>query len=438
MTPIQDSTNSFQFNFPIPQSILGPDDFFLIIQKLIIAILIGILIGLEREHSRAKASKIFAGIRTYPLLSMLGFSAALVASVTNVWMYGIIFIGYSALITTSYISSAKEGRLGGTSEASALLVFILGSLVYWGLILVAAVIAVFTMLFLSLKIQLHSFVGKIGSEDILAILKLAIITIIILPLLPSQPIDPLNIFNPKIIWLMVIFVSGIGFIGYILVKYVGKDKGIGLTGFLGGLVSSTAVTFLMSKKSKESEALSGDYGIGVILASSVMYLRIFIITVLLDFELTKSAWQPLLILGASGLLISFVLKKKVQNSTNQEFELKNPLELRFALLFGLIFGIVIVASKATQLYLGTGALYGVSALAGITSVDAIVLSVIQLVSHSITISTAVAAIIIATISNNVIKIAISLYWGSREYNKIVLIGLGILIFLSLIMLMFYV
>ena len=92
MTPIQDSAKSFQFNFPIPQSVLGPDEFFIIIQKLIIAILIGILIGLEREHSRSKASKIFAGIRTYPLLSMLGFSAALVASITNVWLYGIIFI----------------------------------------------------------------------------------------------------------------------------------------------------------------------------------------------------------------------------------------------------------------------------------------------------------------------------------------------------------
>jgi uncharacterized membrane protein (DUF4010 family) len=438
MTPIQDSAKSFQFNFPIPQSVLGPDEFFIIIQKLIIAILIGILIGLEREHSRSKASKIFAGIRTYPLLSMLGFSAALVASITNVWLYGIIFIGYSALITTSYISSAREGRLGGTSEASALLVFILGSLVYWNMILVAAAIAVFTILFLSLKIQLHSFVGKINSEDILAIVKLAIITIIILPLLPNQTIDPLNIFNPRTIWLLVIFVSGIGFVGYILVKYVGKDKGIGLTGFLGGMVSSTAVTFSMSKKSKESELLAGNYAVGVMLASSVMYLRIFIIIVLLNLKFAMYAWLPLIIFGAAGLLISFLLKRKIQSPINEVFELKNPLELRFALLFGLIFGIVIVVSKAAQLYLGTEALYGVSAIAGITSVDAIVLSVIHLLPVSINISTAVAAIIIATASNNVIKIAISLYWGSKEFKKFVLIGLGLLVLISLITLIFYI
>ena len=438
MTPIQDSAKSFQFNFPIPQSVLGPDEFFIIIQKLIIAILIGILIGLEREHSRSKASKIFAGIRTYPLLSMLGFSAALVASITNVWLYGIIFIGYSALITTSYISSAREGRLGGTSEASALLVFILGSLVYWNMILVAAAIAVFTILFLSLKIQLHSFVGKINSEDILAIVKLAIITIIILPLLPNQTIDPFNIFNPRTIWLMVIFVSGIGFVGYILVKYVGKDKGIGLTGFLGGMVSSTAVTFSMSKKSKESEMLAGNYAVGVLLASSVMYLRIFIIVVFLELKLAMHAWLPLIIFGITGLLISYLFKKKIPSPINEVFELKNPLELRFALLFGLIFGIVIVVSKAAQLYLGTEALYGVSAIAGITSVDAIVLSVIHLLPVSINISTAVAAIIIATAANNIVKIVISLYWGSKEFMKFVSIGLGLLVFVSLITLIFYI
>jgi uncharacterized membrane protein (DUF4010 family) len=438
MTPIQDSAKSFQFNFPIPQSVLGPDEFFIIIQKLIIAILIGILIGLEREHSRSKASKIFAGIRTYPLLSMLGFSAALVASITNVWLYGIIFIGYSALITTSYISSAREGRLGGTSEASALLVFILGSLVYWNMILVAAAIAVFTILFLSLKIQLHSFVGKINSEDILAIVKLAIITIIILPLLPNQTIDPFNIFNPRTIWLMVIFVSGIGFVGYILVKYVGKDKGIGLTGFLGGMVSSTAVTFSMSKKSKESEMLAGNYAVGVLLASSVMYLRVFIIVVFLELKLAMHAWLPLIIFGITGLLISYLFKKKIPSPINEVFELKNPLELRFALLFGLIFGIVIVVSKAAQLYLGTEALYGVSAIAGITSVDAIVLSVIHLLPVSINISTAVAAIIIATAANNIVKIVISLYWGSKEFMKFVSIGLGLLVFVSLITLIFYI
>ncbi len=116
MQTVQDTTQSFQFNFPIPQSALEPDEFFILVQKLVIAILIGILIGLEREFSRPKSGKFFAGIRTYPLLSMLGFSSALIASFTETWMYGIFFLGYAALITTAYVSSAKEGRLGGVSN----------------------------------------------------------------------------------------------------------------------------------------------------------------------------------------------------------------------------------------------------------------------------------------------------------------------------------
>ena len=438
MQSVQDTTQSFQFNFPIPQSALEPDEFFILVQKLVIAILIGILIGLEREFSRPKSGKFFAGIRTYPLLSMLGFSSALIASFTETWMYGIFFLGYAALITTAYVSSAKEGRLGGTSDVAALLVFLLGSLVFWGYILVAATIAVFTMLFLSMKIQLRRFVGNIRSEDILAIMKLAIITIIILPLLPNEVIDPLEVLNPTTIWLMVIFVSGLSFLGYLLVKYSGKDKGIRLTGFLGGLVSSTAVTFSMSKKSNENESLSGNYAVGVVLASSVMYIRVYIIILFLNSQLAMQALLPLFLLGVVGLTVSFFLTRKVKAKQSAEFELKNPLELRFALLFGLIFAVVILASKAAQVYLGTEGLYGVSAMAGITSVDAIVLSVIELLPGSISISTAVAAIIISTASNDIVKIIISLYWGSKDYKRYVTIGLGVLVLFSLIMLLFYI
>ena len=302
----------------------------------------------------------------------------------------------------------------------------------------SATIAVVTMLFLSLKIQLRRFVGNIRSEDILAIMKLAIITVIVLPLLPNEVIDPLEVLNPRTVWLMVIFVSSLSFLGYLLVKYTGKDKGIRLTGFLGGLVSSTAVTFSMSKKSKETESLSGNYAVAVILASSVMYLRVYIIIFFLNSQLAMHTWIPLFLLSAVGFIVSFFLTRRVKEKQAAEFELKNPLELRFALLFGLIFAVVIISSKAAQLYVGTEGIYGVSVLAGLTSVDAIVLSVIELLPGSISISTAVAAIIISTASNDIVKIVISLYWGSKDYKRYVTVGLGVLVLVSLIMLIFYV
>jgi uncharacterized membrane protein (DUF4010 family) len=190
----------------------GHEDLFILVQKLAIAILIGVLIGLEREHSRSKDEKTFAGVRTFPLISVLGFVAALISSITSFWSYVSIFIGFASLITTAHIFSAKNGRLGGTSEVSSLVVFILGSLVYWNFVILAAIIAVIVATFLTLKIQLHKFVGKISEEDLYATIKLAIITVITLPLLPNKNVDPLNILNPRMIWLMVIFIGGISFI----------------------------------------------------------------------------------------------------------------------------------------------------------------------------------------------------------------------------------
>jgi len=437
MIAIQDTTRSFEFNFPIPQSLLEPDEFFILIQKLVVAILIGVLIGMEREHSRPKSQKTFAGIRTYPLIAMLGFTAALVTSVTDIWMYAVFFLGYAALITTSYVTSAKEGRLGGTSEVASLLVFTLGSLVYWDMILVAATIAVFMMLFLSLKLQLHSFVGKISGEDIFAFLQLAIITVIILPLLPDKNIDPFDIINPRLIWLMVIFVSSISFIGYLLVKYIGKDKGIPLTGFLGGLVSSTAVTFSMAKRSKENEVLSPSYAVGVLLASSVMYLRVFIIIALLNSNLALNILLPLIILGLFGLAISYYYSKRLLGHQREEFKLKNPIELRYAVLFGLIFAAVLFASKLAQQYIGTEGIYAVSSLAGLTSVDAIVISATKLIPHSISINIAIVTIIIAMTSNTIVKMLIALYWGSKDFKKYVSAGLGIIVVVSLVLFWIY-
>lgn len=436
--PLQDTSNTFQFNFPIPQSALQPDEFFILIQKLVIAILIGILIGMEREHARGKSTKTFAGIRTYPMIAMLGFAAALVSDITVNWMYAIFFLGYSILITTSYLTSAREGRLGGTSEIASLLVFIAGSLVYWNMILVAATIAVFMMLFLSLKFQLHKFVGKINGEDIFAFLQLAIITVIILPLLPNQTIDPLNILNPRLIWLMVIFVSSISFAGYLLVKYIGKNKGIPITGLLGGLVSSTAVTFSMSKRSKEHDILSPNYSVGVLLASSIMYLRVFILIGLLNFTLLFNIWMPLVILGLIGLGISYYFYKRLSGDEHEEFTLKNPLELRYAVLFGIIFAVVLIASKAAQQYIGNEGIYGVSALAGLTSVDAIVISAAKLIPNSISVNTAIITVIIAMTSNTIVKILIAIYWGSKAFKKYVSIGLGAIVIASLLLLIVYI
>ena len=411
-------------------------DLFILLQKLGVAILIGLLIGLEREHSRPQDEKMFAGVRTTPLIALLGFVAGLVASFTSYWVYFIIFAGFASLVTTSHVFSAKSGRPGGTSEVALLIVFLLGTVVYFNYIILAAVIAVIVTLFLTLKIQLHKFVGKVSEEDLYATLKLAIITIIVLPLLPDKTYGPFDVLNPRLIWYMVILVSGISFVGYVLIKVFGEGKGIFITGLLGGMVSSTAVAYSLSKKSKENASLSPEFGVGILLASTIMYSRVFIVVLILNSELIEVLWLPLLIFTAAGFVVSLIMSKKFTNGKHDTIELNNPFRLKSAILFGVIFGIVIFASKAGQVYLGSGGLYAASGLAGLTSVDAIVLSLAKLASGSVSSKVAMTAVIIATISNNLVKAIISAVWGAKEIRKYTYTGLGILSAISIIYMVF--
>ncbi len=416
----------------LPQYLLRNDaaltssDLFILLQKLAVAILIGLLIGLEREHARPKDDKIFAGVRTTPLIALLGFTAGLIASFTSYWIYFIIFAGFASLVTASHVFSAKTGKLGGTSEVAIMIVFLLGTIVYFNFIILAAFITVIVALFLTLKFQLHNFVGKVSEEDLYATLKLAIITVIVLPLLPDKTYGPLNVINPRLIWYMVILVSGISFVGYILIKIFGEGKGIFITGLLGGMVSSTAVAFSLSKKSKDNSSLSPEFAVGILLASTIMYTRIFIVVLILNSALIESLWLPLLIFTVSGFIISLIMSKKFTSGKHDEIELNNPFRLKSAILFGIIFGIVIFAAKAGEVYLGSGGLYAASALAGLTSVDAIVLSLAKIASGHLSPEVVVASVIIATISNNIVKAAISHFSGTKELRKYTYTGLGLL------------
>lgn len=427
-----DTLNVFQHLKISPEPLLESGDLFTILQGLGAVIFIGLLIGLEREHSRSKDQKIFAGIRTFPLIGILGFLTALTASLTSEWVYVAVMFGFSGLLITAYLAAAKDGRLGGTSEVSAFLVFILGTMVYYGYILLPAIIAIVITMFLSLKIQLHTFVGKVSGDDIFATLKLAIISIIVLPLLPDRTFGPLDVLNPRLIWYMVIFISGISFVGYIFIKLLGKDKGIVLTGLLGGLVSSTAVTFSLSKKSKLQPLLSHNYAVGIVLASTMMFIRVFIIVLVLNAALVANLWIPLIVFTIAGYVISLIMFKRASKTELTDIEISNPFELKSAFMFGLIFAVVIFGAKAAQVYLGDPGIYAASTLAGLTSVDAIVLSISRLSAGAMMSGVAEKAIVIALISNTIVKMIITVIWGSQDLKKEVIKGLGYVLILPVV------
>lgn len=238
-----------------------------IVLKFLIALAIGALIGIERERKQVNKNE-FAGIRTFILIALFGILSAYINEIYSNFLV-ISFLGLMVLVCLSYmVSTRKTGDIGITTEVVALLTFILGALCYTDEgIRIAPIFAIIITALLAAKSYIHKFVRKISEKEMINTLKFLIIAFVILPLLPDQTMGPLDVFNPYQIWLVVVFISAISYAGYILMKLIGAERGLGLTGIVGGLVSSTAVTTAMASRVKESEFIIRAAVFAVIIAS---------------------------------------------------------------------------------------------------------------------------------------------------------------------------
>jgi uncharacterized membrane protein (DUF4010 family) len=391
-----------------------------------IALVIGILIGMEREHAKPGDEKMFAGVRTFALLALAGCTAALLVEVTGAALAFIgVFGGIGALIAVSYFVSAKKGEMGLTTEMAGLLTVMLGALCYWDYLELAAALAVTITVLLSLKVELESFADRISRDDVFAALKFAVITVIILPLLPKEPLGPppFDVLIPYNIWLMVVFIAGINFLGYVLVKLVGAKQGIGLTGFLGGLVSSTAVTLSFSERSQREIDLAKPFALAIIVAWTVMFARVLVEVAVINLALLSILWLPIAAAALAGLLYGYWLFRRQKFDEKGEVAVSNPFELGAAIKFGLLYAVVLLVSRTAQLYLGDAGIYLSSILSGLVDVDAITLSMAQLSKHGgIALDTAKLAIVLAAMSNTVVKGGIVLLTGTVALRKAILPG----------------
>ena len=390
-----------------------------------IALLIGVLIGLEREYARLKEEvKAFAGVRTFPLIGLLGCSAALVGDLTAGWAFAIILLLLGLLVGVAYAIDAFQGRVGVTSEIAAVMVFVCGALAYWDYLELAAALAVVTFGFLTLKPQLHGLAERLSSEDLYATLKFAVISLIVLPVLPNQTYGPppFDAFNPYKTWLMVVFISGISFLGYVLIKVVGSRRGIGLTGLLGGLVSSTAVTLSFSERSEEHPDLARPFALAITLAWAVMYGRVLVEVAVLNGALLAVLWMPMVAAMLAGLLCSVYYYFVQRTDEGSDVEVTNPFELGPAIKFGVLYAVILVVAKVAQFYFHDAGVYVASALAGLTDVDAITLSMAELAGTKggVALPTAARAVVLATISNTVVKGSIALSAGSKTLRRALL------------------
>jgi uncharacterized membrane protein (DUF4010 family) len=403
--------------------------------RLLVVIGIGSVIGLERQFRAMKENtEGFAGIRTFIFLVLLGFLAGLFYYLFSPWVYIALFIGVSILIAFTYWVSAAKGGRGATTEFSSLLAFVLGSLTFAGFIEISLMITVLIVVVLSSKFRIKTIIGRITAEELYDFIRFVVIGLLLFPFLPDQTYGPYDVLNPKEIGWVIILTSGLGFVGYILAKFLGARKGILLGGIIGGLVSSTAVTWIYSKKSKENESLSASCATAILAASSIMFIRVLIWTFIFNKTLFNSLIPSigLLFLSAIGIMLYIFFKGKNKEINGAEMPRSKPLDLKGAMVFGLIYIMILLVVSYANENLGEGGTLVSSAIAGFSDIDAITISISKLSGESLELSIGAIAILIAVISNTLVKMGIGMYAGSRELQKNLLLGYGTMFFASII------
>ena len=398
------------------------------------ALAIGVLIGLQREYAYGGSEEeLFAGVRTFALIGLLGCAAALAADeLSSPWGFVSIVIPMAALIVAAHFVGAwhHEG-IGLTTEMASLLTALAGALCYWDYLALAAALAVVATVLLSLKPEMHAFAQKITRQDVYATLKFAVITAIVLPVLPNETFGPppLDVLNPYEVWWIVVLISGISFLGYLLIKIVGPRQGISLTGLLGGVISSTPVTVNFSQRSQEENDLAKPFALAITVAWAVTYLRVMVEVATLNAALLKTLCPPLTISALAGLAYGGFLHLSQKTDEQGDVSFSNPFELSTALKFGLFYAVVLIVSKTAQIYLGDVGVYLSSAISGLPDADAVTLSMTQLSSGpgGLDTATAARAIVLGVMSNTATKGGIVLVSGSPSLRRAILPGLVLML-----------
>lgn len=394
--------------------------------RFIVALALGFLVGLERESSKSKQKKIIlGGIRTYPIISMLGFGCAWLYNIGVQAILPIGLIAVSGLTAISYFTKVQTERLGVTSEVTALVTYVVGALAFLVDIWAAMALGIINTILLSEKSRLEEMVEKLDRVEFLAVLKFLLVTLIILPVLPDKEYTTFHL-NPSKIWQIVIIVSTISFVGYFLSKRLGDHIGFRLSGLVGGIVSSTAVSIAYGRMAQKNESISRNALQGSLIASSVMYLRVLILISVINPSFVYTIWWQLVILSLIGFGLSFIKFsiRAGKSSFNKESQnLQNPFEIRPSLMFALLFVVLSVITGWVKMYFGQAGILTLSAIVGITDIDPFILSLIS--SSNFGINIVASAIIIAMMSNAIMKGIYFAYLAS-EVRKDTIYRFGLL------------
>ena len=384
-----------------------------------IALLIGALIGIEREKKqRAPGEQTATGLRTMILIAQAGASAAwLSREYDEPLIFAAVAIACAAFILAGYRAGLSSKHYGLTTEFAALVTYLLGGMVLFGYPQIAVGLAIATSALLAFREALHGVVERLGWDDIFAALKLLIVIFIVLPVVPREAVDPWGVLKPYEMTWLVILIAGLSLLGYVVARWLGPRHGTVVIGLAGGLVSSTAVTLSLARRSRDEEpaGAAATLASGILLSWGVMFVRVVVECFVVNAALARQLAVPMGIMAAvaaGGALLNQRVGAKLRANTDS-LKLKNPFSLSFAIKFALLFAAVAVLVNRAQTVVSEGAVYAVAALAGLTDVDAITLSMAR-GTNGPSAATAVTAITIAVLANTLVKTGLVWWLGSRR------------------------
>lgn len=400
---------------------------------VLISMGVGLIIGLEREFDKLKEERGFAGIRTFPIVAILGFSIAHLTGLFTPWLLiaslssFILFLAFN-----QFQQQQEENGQGLTTKLALTATFILGVMVSAQYYRDAVATAVIIVTLLSLKARFQTVISNITSEELFAFIKFTIIALLILPFLPNRQYGPNGLLNPFEIGSIIVIVSFLNFIGYFLVKFVGSKEGIILTAILGGLISSTAVTWNYASRSRESPEFSNKYSAGIIIASAIMFPRLTFLAYIFNNAILLHLALPFGLLTLLCVLATLVLMRKGDNKPATDIKLGNPLNMLNAIGFGVLYVVILFAIFYSSQFFGESGLYYSALIAGLADTDAITISMAKYAAAGEKLKLASSVIIAATVSNMLVKLGITYFKGSKIAGKLVGYTFGAIILTGII------
>lgn len=372
---------------------------------LLFVLFLSFLVGLEREERKAADDHLaFGGVRTYPLIGLIGYTVALLSG-GELLPQTIGFAVVGAFLLMSYWHKLTCSTSAGvTSEMSGLATYLVGALVYHEQYWIATAVTVASVLLLELKSVLETLARRIASNDILTFAKFLLLSAVILPLLPNAPYTDfqINLFKT---WLVVVAVSGVSYGSYVLQRLARGQGGVVLAAVLGGAYSSTVTTVALARRARE-EGRAHLFAGGILMASGMMYLRLAALLALFNRELMLRLALPFVVLGLAAIGAGFLWSRRAepaQAAAAPPAEPKNPLEISAALLFAVLFVAMLVATHLAVTYLGNDGVYTLAAVMGVTDVDPFIMGLTQSAPTLTPLAVASAGILIAAASNNLVK-----------------------------------